>query len=134
MKGVDVFMEAKQILESWLRVVRAGDLDAVVGMYAAGSVLLPTFSPRRVATPEGLRRYFSALFAREQLSVELHEEALRIIAVGKDAYTLIGIYSFAFAVDGSVLTFPSRFTFVVDTAREAPILHHHSSQVPRTLE
>lgn len=127
-------MEARQILDTWVHAVRAGELDSVVGMYAEESVLLPTFSPHRVATEGGLRKYFSALFTREALGVELHEESLRIIPVGATTATLIGIYSFSFAVDGSVLTFPSRFTFVIDTSRQAPILHHHSSQVPRTLE
>lgn len=127
-------MEVRQILDTWVQTVRAGDLDGVVGMYAEGSVLLPTFSPHRIATDGELRKYFSALFAREALRVELHEESLRVIPVGATTATLIGIYSFSFSVDGSVLTFPSRFTFVIDTSRQAPILHHHSSQIPRTLE
>ena len=44
-----------------------------------------------------------------------------------------GIYDFQFLMDGTLLTFPSRFTFVIDLEKESPILHHHSSQVPRTL-
>lgn len=126
-------MEARMVLDTWVQHLRNGDLDAVVGMYAEGSVLLPTFSPHRIASEADLRGYFSALFTREELKVELHEASLRILPMSGTAYALVGIYSFSFVVDDDRLTFPSRFTFVIDTASDAPILHHHSSQVPRTL-
>lgn len=126
-------MEARQILDTWIERVRANDLDGVVGMYATGSVLLPTFSPHRIASDAGLREYFAALFTREGLSVEMHEASLRVLPAEGSVATLVGIYSFSFVVDDDRLTFPSRFTFVLDTSKEAPILHHHSSQVPRTL-
>lgn len=125
--------QARKILDTWLDKLRANDLDGVIAMYAQGSVLLPTFSPHRIATPAALRDYFAALVARDQLTVTVHEESLRIIPIGGSSATLVGIYSFSFVVDDTTLTFPSRFTFVIDTSAEAPILHHHSSQVPRTL-
>lgn len=126
-------MEAIQILETWISRVRANDLDGVVGMYSGSSVLLPTFSPHRISNETGLRDYFSALFARDGLQVEMHDASLRVLPTGTAIVTLVGIYSFSFVVDDDRLTFPSRFTFVIDTAADAPILHHHSSQVPRTL-
>ncbi len=126
-------MEARQVLDTWIEKVRGGDLDGVVAMYAANSVLLPTFSPHRIASEGGLREYFAALFTREQLQVDLHEASLRILPMSGTSYALVGIYSFSFVVDDDRLTFPSRFTFVIDTATSDPILHHHSSQVPRTL-
>jgi hypothetical protein len=126
-------MEARQTLDTWIEKLRANDLDGIVGMYAPGSILLPTFSPHRIDGETGLREYFSALFTRESLQVELHEASLRVIPMSGTAMTLVGIYSFSFVVDDDRLTFPSRFTFVVDTASGTPILHHHSSQVPRTL-
>ncbi|MDX9760210.1 MAG: DUF4440 domain-containing protein [Bacteroidota bacterium] len=125
--------EARRILDTWVEKLRANDLDAIIAMYAPGSVLLPTFSPHRIASSASLREYFAALVARDHLTVTVHEESLRIIPIGGSAATLVGIYSFSFVVDDTTLTFPSRFTFVIDTAAQAPILHHHSSQVPRTL-
>jgi hypothetical protein len=126
-------MEARMIIDTWINAVRSGDIDAVIGMYAEGSVLLPTFSPHRIASRPDLHNYFAQLFTREELKVELHEAALRILPMGGTAYAVVGVYSFSFAVDDATLTFPSRFTFVIDTSKDAPILHHHSSQVPRTL-
>ena len=127
-------MDAREILNTWIERVRANDLDGVVGMYADASVLLPTFSPHRINTETGLRDYFAALFTRDGLQVAVHEGSLRVIPMAGTAATLVGIYSFSFVVDDDErLTFPSRFTFVVDTAADRPILHHHSSQVPRTL-
>ncbi len=126
-------MNPGEILDTWMTAVRGHDLDRVVGMYAPGSVLLPTFSPHRIIGEEDLRGYFQALFDREDLHVSLHEESLRILPLEGSAYALLGVYSFSFVVDDTTLTFPSRFTFVFDTALDAPILHHHSSQVPRTL-
>lgn len=126
-------MSPREILEKWMTALRSGDIDGVVGMYADHSILLPTFSPHRLAGELELRKYFEQLFARDDLHVALHEESLRILPMGGTAYTVVGVYSFTFAVDDTELTFPSRFTFVFDTALDAPIVHHHSSQVPRTL-
>lgn len=126
-------MDARQVLDTWIDKIRANDLDGVVGMYADASVLLPTFSPHRIASRDDLRAYFGQLFTREEMRVHLHEASLRILPMSGTAYALVGVYSFSFVVDDATLTFPSRFTFVIDTAAEAPILHHHSSQVPRTL-
>ena len=126
-------MQARQILDTWIARVRANDLDGVVGMYGEGSVLLPTFSPHRINSDAGLRDYYAALFGRDGLQVDVHEASLRVLPTGGTVSTLVGIYSFSFVVDDDRLTFPSRFTFVVDTEADAPILHHHSSQVPRTL-
>jgi hypothetical protein len=126
-------MEARKVLDTWVAAVRASDTDAVVEMYAEGSILLPTFSPHRIVSVADLRGYFDALFTREELQVELHEASLRFLPMSGTAYAIVGIYSFSFVVDDDRLTFPSRFTFVIDTANDAPIQHHHSSQVPRTL-
>jgi hypothetical protein len=53
--------------------------------------------------------------------------------VGASGYCLCGIYCWRFAVDGEPLSFEARFSYFMDTARPRPILHHHSSQIPRML-
>jgi hypothetical protein len=67
------------------------------------------------------------------MSVELHSGTLRKAALGENKYIMTGTYSFRCIVDDASLTFPSRFTFILDVSGEKPILHHHSSQTPRTV-
>jgi hypothetical protein len=77
--------------------------------------------------------YFEQLATRQGVGVKLHDKSLRTQLMSDTLHTLSGVYSFEFEVDQVLLSFPSRFTFVVDLSREKPILHHHSSQVPRNL-
>jgi len=117
----------------WAGLINNGELDKVVSLYDEHSVLMPTFSPHLVKDTEGLTGYFNQLASREALNVRLHENTIVCTKVDTKSYAINGIYSFEFMVDGTLLTFPSRFTFVVDLSKDSPILHHHSSQIPRTL-
>ena len=117
----------------WADCVNRGAVDELVGLYHAKSVLMPTFSPHAAKNGEQVRAYFEQLASRAGLGVSLHDGTVDCLAVGGGGHVVSGIYSFQFEVDGTLLTFPSRFTFVIDLAQDAPILHHHSSQIPRTL-
>lgn len=108
-------------------------MEAVETLYSQHAVLIPTFSPHTVGAPEGIRNYFEQLATRDNLKVRLHEKSLRKQSISNQVHALSGIYTFEFEVDQVLLAFPSRFTFVVDLSLENPILHHHSSQVPRNL-
>ncbi len=125
--------EASDFPAFWADCVNQSRIDDVIALYHDGAVLMPTFSPHAVKDRAALRRYFGQLASREGLEVTLHEETVHCLPAGEQRYVITGIYDFKFSVDGTMLTFPSRFTFVIDLARESPILHHHSSQVPRTL-
>ncbi len=105
----------------------------MIALYSENSVLMPTFSPHAAKTKEDLIRYFTQLYSREELHVKLHENTLDCLQTGEQSYVVNGIYEFKFSVDGTLLTFPSRFTFVLNLGQESPIQHHHSSQIPRTL-
>jgi hypothetical protein len=118
------------ILGKWFDHVNGMDVEGVVGMYGDDSTLLPTFSPRCLATREEIRKYFENLAAKSNLKVELDDEAPRVDSVGGSTYVLSGRYTFSYRADEGGQAFPSRFTFVLDTSRESPIVHHHSSQVP----
>ena len=120
-------------INEWVRCVNYGEVDHVVALYHEKATLMPTFSARRISTTENIKQYFVQLAARESLSVKLHDNTLVISAMDRDYYLLNGIYSFEFKIDDVLITFPSRFTFVINLADEKPILHHHSSQMPRTL-
>ena len=123
----------EQILADWMRGINNGDLDALIALYDDAAVLIPTFSNRLLSTPAARQEYFSRLAAREDLSIALHEKTLLVQELPGRLFTLGGIYNWRFMVDGELLNFEARFSYVVDLARPRPILHHHSSQIPRML-
>ena len=127
------FKTAEEVLFQWVSRVCSGNADDIAALYNASAVLIPTFTPHTVTTPEGVRNYFGQLASRDGLGVRLHNKALRKQSLSDTLHTLSGICSFEFEVDQVLLSFPSRFTFVIDISLEQPILHHHSSQVPRNL-
>jgi len=121
------------VLKDWMRAVNSGDLEGVLALYDPKAVLIPTFSNRLLSQPPSIRDYFEKLCAREDLSVALHERTLGIQALGADIHAMHGIYCWRFAIDGELLSFEARFSYLLDLARTTPILHHHSSQIPRML-
>lgn len=123
----------KDILEQWIKAVNDGDIESLLCLYNNEAVLIPTFSNRLLNTPDKLRNYFEKLGSREELSIALHEKTLLIQELENQIYTLSGIYNWRFAVDGELLNFEARFSYVIDLSKPNPILHHHSSQIPRTL-
>ena len=123
----------EQILKEWMQAVNEGSLEGLLALYDEKAVLIPTFSNRLLAKPEGIRDYFSKLCGREELSIALHEKTLNIQNVGGSIYAIHGIYCWRFAIDGELLSFEARFSYMVDVERPKPILHHHSSQIPRML-
>ena len=113
--------------------INNNELECVVNLYSENAILIPTFSNRVLNTPGKIRLYFENLTNREDLSVALHEKTLDIQSIDTNLYAMSGIYCWRFAVDGEILSFEARFTFLVDLKCPKPILHHHSSQIPRTL-
>ncbi|KUL21746.1 DUF4440 domain-containing protein [Chlorobium limicola] len=128
-----LFNNPEEVLFQWVSRVCCGNPSDIAALYDEHAVLIPTFSPHTVTTPEGIQNYFEQLATRDGLGVRLHNKAQRKQSMSETLHTLSGIYSFEFEVDQVLLSFPSRFSFVVDIQREKPILHHHSSQVPRNL-
>ncbi len=126
-------IEATDFPAFWADLVNRGRIDDLLALYHRGAVLMPTFSPHAAKTRDELKDYFTLLASRQGLHVKLHENTLDCLRTGGQSHVVNGIYEFEFEVDGTRLTFPSRFTFVIDLGEESPILHHHSSQIPRTL-
>lgn len=127
------FTNAKDVLEAWLESVNTKNLERVLSLYSTDHILLATFSPHVIRDDETTRQYFVQLASREGLNVRLHERTLKEQVLSDHSSVLSGIYTFSFEIDGEPLSFASRFTFVVDLAEPQPIRHHHSSQIPRTL-
>ena len=123
---------ARAICQRWLDAVNARDLDAVLALYATDAVLLPTVSPHVLRTDEQRRGYFERLATQPGLRVSLHEKTFALQGCGP-VEVASGIYCFRFKIDGEPLSFEARFSYLLDPAASRPIIHHHSSQIPRNL-
>ena len=125
--------EPRQILKTWMDAVNTGDLAGLLALYDDAAVLIPTFSNRLLSQPEKIEDYFVRLCGREELSIALHEKTLDVQHLTGTVHAMTGIYCWRFAVEGELLSFEARFSYVVDLSRAKPILQHHSSQIPRML-
>lgn len=125
--------EPQHLLKAWMDAVNNGDLEGLLALYDDSAVLIPTFSNRLLSKPEVIRDYFTKICSREELSIALHEKTLNVQQIAGDIYAMMGIYCWRFAIDGELLSFEARFSYMLDLARPKPILHHHSSQIPRML-
>ena len=123
----------EQVVAAWMSCINKRDMEGLMGLYDGGAVMIPTFSNRLLNTPEKVRKYFENLITREELSIALHENTLSVQPLPNQLYALCGIYCWRFAVEGELLSFEARFSFLLDLTRDQPILQHHSSQIPRTL-
>lgn len=123
----------QDVLEQWMQAVNNGDVEGLLGLYDSQAVLIPTFSNRLLNKPDKLRDYFEKLGSREELSIALHEKTLIVQELKNPIFSLSGIYNWRFIVDGELLNFEARFSYVIDLSKPSPILHHHSSQIPRML-
>ncbi len=127
------FNNSKELIGVWVDAVNQKQLDRVLALYAEDSILLPTFSPHAIRTLEGHRDYFERLASRKGLNVFLHERTLRVFSLAPHCEIASGIYRWSFEIDEEQLGFEARFTYCIDLSRARPIVHHHSSQIPRTL-
>ena len=125
--------QPQDVLKEWMHHVNEGDIDSILAMYDERAVLIPTFSNRLLAKPEAIREYYERLCAREDLSLALHEKTIASRPVKDSIHSLCGIYAWRFAIDGELLTFEARFSYMLDLASKRPIVQHHSSQIPRML-
>lgn len=123
----------EMILKTWMSHVNQADIESLLALYDPNAVLIPTFSNRLLNSPEKIRKYFEALGGREELSIALHEKTLIVQPVRDKLYSMCGIYCWRFAVEGELLSFEARFSFILDLTLPNPILQHHSSQIPRVL-
>ncbi len=126
-------MKPSDVLEQWIEHLNQGQIHEAAAMYAEHATLCPTFSARMLKTPADRLHYFELLAQKPNLSVSQHARSQHVYEHNESMATLSGIYTFKFDVDDTPLTFEARYTFVVDTGQSAPILHHHSSQIPRGM-
>jgi hypothetical protein len=127
------FTKPVQVLEAWINGINTQEFETVLGLYSTDHVLLPTFSPHMIKDDAATRQYFEQLASRKGLQVRIHQRTLTEQVLNDHCSVLCGIYTWSFEVDDEPLSFASRFTYVIDLNDDQPIRHHHSSQIPRTL-
>jgi hypothetical protein len=125
--------EPKDILKKWINAINEGDIEGLLNLYDKKAILIPTFSNRLLNDSKKIRDYFEKLESYKELSIALHEKTLMVQPIENDKYALCGIYCWRFMVDEELLSFEARFSYFIDTTLERPIVHHHSSQIPRML-
>jgi hypothetical protein len=123
----------EEILEQWMAAVNESNVEKLMALYDEQAVLIPTFSNRILNNPQKIQEYFEKLGSREELSIALHQNTLIIQPLGNEIYALCGIYCWRFAIDGELFSFEARFSYLLNLRLDAPIIQHHSSQIPRML-
>lgn len=121
----------ESILEAWMSAINNGEIESLLLLYNEDAVLIPTFSNRILQKPETIREYFESLKNRKRLSIALHEKTLVVQHILNDIYSLSGIYCLSSVVDEELIHNEARFSFLVNLSLSRPIMHHHSSQIPR---
>jgi len=125
-----MFEQSTQVLDIWLERLNAGELERTAALYSQTAVLLPTFSDKAARTPEAVRNYFETLSGHKNLRVLLHPDSVVVQRISERLHCISGLYCWQFEPGSEGRSVEARFSFVVDLTREAPIIHHHSSQMP----
>ncbi|MGV0950122.1 MAG: nuclear transport factor 2 family protein [Azonexus sp.] len=125
--------DPEMVLKKWLQAVNTMRIENLLSLYNETAILIPTFSNRLLHSPDTLREYFERLSSRKSLSVTLRDRTLIVQSLHNDIVSMSGIYNWRFEVDGELLNFEARFSYILDLSKSSPIIHHHSSQIPRTL-
>ena len=123
----------ENILKEWMSAVNKGDIKSLLSFYDKKAILIPTFSNRILSSPKEIRKYFEKVLSRKELSLAFHDKTLNVQLIKNKIYALSGIYCWRFAIDGELLSFEARFSCIVNLSLSNPIIHHHSSQIPRMI-
>lgn len=122
--------QAVEVLLQWGENVNSGNIDGVMGLFAEDSILLPTFSSKILSNKEDIKAYFLMLAGRPGARVDIDESSVVATNAAGSTISIVGNYTFYFEEEGSLVAYPSRFTFVIRLGSDQPIAHQHSSVVP----
>lgn len=125
--------KALVVLQEWMKGINTADIEKLLNLYNDESVLIPTFSNRLLNTKEKIKDYFEKVSQKEHLSIALHDNTVITQELEENLFSISGIYNWRFDIDGELFNFEARFSYIFDLTKDSPILHHHSSQIPRTL-
>ena len=121
-------MTPESVLEQWAQCFNNGDLDGITRLYHIDSNLLPTFKPVLMNSRDQISGYFIAAIGGNA-SIEFNVKKSIKTELSESTYLMTGSYVFCLPTKGGE-KFRSWYSFIVDTSKDSPILHHHSSRVP----
>ena len=120
-------MTPESVLEQWAKCFNNGDLNGIKRLYHSDSTLLPTFKPILMSSTEQISSYFAAAIdGKASIEFNVNESIKKQLSESTSLMT--GSYIFCLPTKGGE-QYRSWYSFVVDTSKDSPILHHHSSRV-----
>ena len=121
-------MTPESVLEQWAQCFNNGNLDGIIRLYQPDSTLLPTFKPVLMKSGDQISGYFNAAI-EGNASIEFNVNKSIKTELSESTYLMTGSYVFCLpSKDGQ--KYESWYSFVIDTSKDSPIKHHHSSRVP----
>ena len=121
-------MTPESVLEQWAQCFNNGDLDGITRLYHIDSTLLPTFKPVLMNSRDQISSYFSAAIGGKA-SIDFNVKKSIRTELSESTYLMTGSYIFCLPSKGGE-EYESWYSFVIDTDKDSPIMHHHSSRVP----
>ena len=114
-----------EILKRWQQNLNEGNLLGVLKLYDLSCVLIPTFSSEILKDHEQIKEYFINVIEIQKGTVQFQQNSISEQQLVGNIYLLSGKYFFNLMGNGKI---PARFSFLINTFRENPIMHHHSSR------
>jgi len=124
-------MNSKQILKNWCEYFNNGNLAKILDLYDQNSILIPTFSSEIFSEKKQIREYFVYLINEQNGTVQIELNSIFERIVAENMFLLCGNYFFKLKRDKKIL---ARFTFLINSLRANPIIHHHSSVIANIQE
>ena len=114
-----------EILKRWQQNLNEGNLSGVLKLYDLSCVLIPTFSSDILTDHEQIKEYFINVIEVQKGNVQFQQNSFSEQQIMGNMYLLSGKYFFYLMESKKV---PARFSFLINTFHENPIMHHHSSR------
>jgi uncharacterized protein (TIGR02246 family) len=122
--------DALSVIEKFKKSFDAGDVQALVNLFAPDAILLGTTSPKIAKTRQEIEEYFQALTQFTSRSFTVDNDSA--IVLSNDAVLFAGFDTFVLVRDGKTIEVPARFTFVIAKTNDGwQIAHFHSSMRPK---
>ncbi len=120
--------EAGKVLLRWAETVGKRDIDALLALYAADAILVPTLSDDIRGRHDDRRAYFESFLANQGLSCGITIQKKRVSAK-LGTVVIGGLYTFTFLRDGVLEPVHARFLFTFEEIEgQWLITGHHSSR------
>ena len=114
-----------EILKHWQQNLNEGNLSGVLKLYDLSCVLIPTFSSEILKEHEQIKEYFINVIEVQKGNVQFQQNSISEQQLVGNMYLLSGKYFFNLIENEKI---PARFSFLINTFHENPIMHHHSSR------